>query len=94
MGFKLQRTEAARFSFLLGIPAISGAAVWGAVKLEYAAMMMSDWIVFTIGIISSAIIGLLAIKFLLAILKKYSMRPFAYYRFVLAIILIVYLILK
>jgi undecaprenyl-diphosphatase len=94
MGFKLQRTEAARFSFLLGIPAILGAAIWQAVKLDYSALTGSDWIIFAIGIVSSAIVGFLAIKFLLAILKKYSMRPFAYYRFVLAIVLIIYLILK
>jgi len=94
MGFKLQRTEAARFSFLLGIPAILGAAVWGAIKLDYSLMNNSDWLVFAIGIISSAVVGFFAIKFLLAILKKYSMRPFAYYRFVLAIILITYLVIK
>jgi len=64
MGLKLQRTEAARFSFLLGIPAMLGATIWT------------------------------AIKFLLAILKKYSMKPFAYYRFLLAIVLIVYLFLR
>ncbi len=94
MGFKLHRTEAARFSFLLGIPAILGATVWGVIKLDYSVMENSDWIIFAIGIISSAIVGFFAIKFLFAILKKYSMRPFAYYRFVLAIVLIIYLFLK
>jgi len=94
MGFKLQRTEAARFSFLLGIPAIFGAAVWSAIKLDYQSLTNSDWMIFAIGIVSSVIIGFLAIKFLLAILKKYSMRPFAYYRFILAAILIIYMIIK
>lgn len=94
MGFKLQRTEAARFSFLLGIPAILGATAWSAIKFDYQSLSNSDWIIFAIGIVSSAIVGFLAIKFLLAILKKYSMKPFAYYRFILAAILIIYLILK
>jgi len=94
MGFKLQRTEAARFSFVLGIPIMLGASIWSAIKLDYSALGRGDLYLFIIGIVSAAIIGFLAIKFLLAILKKYSMRPFAYYRFLLAIVLIIYLILK
>jgi undecaprenyl-diphosphatase len=94
MAFKLQRIEAARFSFLLGVPAIFGAAIWGSFKLDYQGLTNGDLINFIIGIMSSAIVGFLAIKFLLAILKKHGMKPFAYYRFLLAIVLIIYLILK
>jgi len=94
MGFKLQRIEAARFSFLLGIPAILGAALWSGLKLNYKSLTNQDLIAFVLGIISSAIVGFLAIKFLLAILKKHGMKPFAYYRFLLAIVLIIYLILN
>ncbi|MFZ5365629.1 MAG: undecaprenyl-diphosphatase UppP [Patescibacteria group bacterium] len=94
MGLKLQRTEAARFSFLLGIPAIAGAAIFSAVKLDYNSLNSGDYLAFSVGISSSAIIGFLAIKFLLAILKQYGMRPFAYYRFILAAILIIYFLVK
>ncbi|HUT21940.1 MAG TPA: undecaprenyl-diphosphatase UppP [Candidatus Bipolaricaulota bacterium] len=93
MGFKLQRGEAARFSFVLGIPVMLGAAVLGALKLNFETLT-SEAPLFIIGIISSAVIGFVAIKFLLAILNKRGMRPFAYYRFLLAAALIVYLLLN
>lgn len=79
----LDRAYAAKFSFLLSIPAIAGAAFldfYKSMKIGYA----HDYSLFFIGLISAAFTGILAIKFLLNFLKKYPLNLFIYYRWVLA----------
>jgi len=79
----LKRDYAARFSFLLSTPAIAGAAFLDfhkSLKLNYT----HDYALFIIGVTSAAIIGILAIKFLLSFLRKYPLNFFVYYRWVLA----------
>lgn len=79
----LKRDYAAKFSFLLSTPAIAGAATldfYKSLKINYS----HDYSLFFIGLISAAITGIVAIKFLLNFLKKYSLNVFIYYRWVLA----------
>ncbi|MCK5426477.1 MAG: undecaprenyl-diphosphate phosphatase [Thermodesulfovibrionia bacterium] len=86
---KMRRDEAARFSFLLGTPAVAGASIF-----EAQNFMGSEHIVFNIfivGIIVSAVTGYLVIKYLLLFLQKHSLRPFAYYRFLLAFVIILFI---
>ncbi len=82
----LRREDAARFSFLLGTPAIAGATLLEAKKLMGAEDLQAD--IFAVGIIVSAVTGYFAIKYLILFLKSYSLRPFAYYRFFLAFVII------
>ncbi len=82
----LDRTYAAKFSFLLSTPAIAGAATldfYKSIKVGYS----HDYSLFIIGVISAAITGIIAIKFLLNFLKKYPLNIFIYYRWVLAAII-------
>ncbi len=79
----LKRDYAAKFSFLLSTPAIAGAAFFDfhkSLKLNYS----HDYSLFLTGLISAAITGIVAIKFLLNFLKKYPLNLFIYYRWVLA----------
>lgn len=83
-----ERMAAARFSFLLGTPAMGGAALlhW---KDFLASMGSSE---FYIGIISSFLVGCCTIKFFLEFIKKFGFLVFALYRTALALlILVVYL---
>jgi undecaprenyl-diphosphatase len=89
----LRREEAARFSFLMSVPIIAGA---GSLKLSEAVsegMGLSDAILFGAGFLSSAVVGYLAIRFLLNFLTDHSLRAFAYYRFALAAVVAVLLLL-
>ena len=84
---RVRRDASARFSFLLSTPAIAGASL-----LEGKNLLNSDGIdpgIFIVGIITSAITGYIAIKFLLNFFRKHSLKPFAYYRFVLAFVIII-----
>lgn len=85
----LRRVAAARFVFVLGIPAILGAAV-----REAPALLESDvtapWLV-PIGVVTSAIVGYLAIRFFLQYVGRYSLQVFAWYRLALAASVVVWL---
>jgi undecaprenyl-diphosphatase len=80
----LRRDAAARFAFLLGIPAIAGAGAREAldlVRLEPTRDMLS---LFAIGMIVSAVVGYLTIKYFLRFLAGHRLDVFAYYRLALA----------
>ncbi len=75
------RSEAAEFSFLLSIPAIGGAALLHLVELARAgggavAGMVPGLLV---GLVTSCLAGLAAIAFLLAVLRRRGLAPFAWY---------------
>ena len=88
----LRREEAARFSFLMSVPIIAGA---GGLKLgEVLANGMSahEWLLFLAGFVTSAAVGYLTIRFLLNYLAHHSLRVFAYYRFAVAAVVAVLLL--
>lgn len=85
LGF--ERGEAARFSFLLSIPAISAAGLWKGRELiqgSDAEMLQSAG--FMLGF--SAFAGFLAIAFLMAWLRRASFAPFVAYRILLGVLLL------
>ena len=89
----LRREEAARFSFLMSVPIIAGA---GSLQLaEVASEGMDGWgvVMFGAGFLSSAVVGYLTIKFFLRFVAHHSLRAFAYYRFGLAAVVVVALLL-
>ncbi len=88
-----RRDEAARFSFLMSVPIISVAAGFSLAKAVGAGMDAHEALVFAVGIVSSAMVGYVAIKFLLDFLSHHSLRAFAYYRFLLAAVVAVALLL-
>ncbi len=86
----LKRDVAARFSFLLSIPAVFGSGVFQLVdSIEYLdSAMVLNLIVATI---CSAISGYLAIDFLLKFLKKHSTYLFVYYRIAIGLFILILL---
>ncbi|MFH1533677.1 MAG: undecaprenyl-diphosphate phosphatase [Nitrospirota bacterium] len=75
----INRSAAARFSFLLGIPAMAGAGFLTALKIpENGGLMVDIWPLF-IGFFTSFIFGLLSVAFLMRFLKKNSLIVFAIY---------------
>jgi len=90
----LTRESAARFSFLLGIPAILGAAVKEAPHILKLGVSAQDGALFVIGTTVSAIVGYLTIRFFLRYLAGHSLNVFAYYRFALAAVTIVWLVTR
>ena len=83
----LKRETAARFSFLLMIPAITAS---GLLELyEATHILPSDtFLPLLVGTIVSGIVGYLAIWFLLAFLKRYTTYVFVIYRIILGLVLL------
>ena len=83
------RSDAARFSFLLGIPAITLA---GLVQLKDAFSEPSAGGAFSllIGIVSAALVSWLAIDWLLKYLQRHSTWIFVIYRLLFGVLLLVW----
>jgi len=86
----INRSDVAKFSFMMSAPIIAGAAL---VKVGDLDSSMFTSINFWAGMAAALLSSLFAIGFLLKFVKKHHFDIFVYYRFVLAaIILTVYLI--
>jgi len=71
-----QRKEAARFAFLLSIPAIAGAALLDGMDLVERGGFTSDLL---LGMAVAAVVGYLAIAGLIRVLVRVGLLPFALY---------------
>ena len=80
-GMGIKRDSVAKFSFLLSTPIVAAAALY---KLKDFVFNIP----FVVGVLSSFIVGMLVIKFLLNYLKKGSFKIFAVYRVILGIFVI------
>ena len=85
----LNREEAARFSFLLSIPAIGGAGILELKDAITIGLSGISWIAIITGTLASAIAGYIAIKYLLHILKNGSLVVFSYYCWFLGLLTII-----
>ena len=82
----LDRTTAARYSFLLSIPIILGASmVYPLVKIDFAEVVTYNWTAITIGTVVSGIVGYLCIKYFLKFVSKFSLSIFGYYCLIMGI---------
>lgn len=85
---KLDRETAAYFSFLMSTPAILGATVLQSKDLLTGGSETISLQALLIGIISSAIFGYIAVKWMIGYLKNHSLKPFAIYVWLLGLIVL------
>ena len=81
----ISREAAAKFTFLLSTPIIFGAAIIKVKDLLIGGVTMP----ILVGIVTAAVVGVFSIKFLLRYIKKNDFAVFAYYRVIIAIIVLV-----
>lgn len=80
MFLNLKREDAARFSFLLGLPAIFGAGVKELMELRHAGLDSHGWEILGIGLATASISAFVAIWTLMKVMEKFSAWPFVIYR--------------
>lgn len=80
----LTREEATKFSFLLSTPVILGAGALKSLDFFNGKIPSSDYSLFIVGFLVSALVGFLAIKFLINYVRSHSFIVFVIYRFILA----------
>jgi undecaprenyl-diphosphatase len=83
------RAEAARFSFLLGLPAITGAGLKELWELRHIGLDAHGWSVLAVGLAVASISAFAAIWTLLRILERFSAWPFVFYRALMGLFLVV-----
>ncbi|NNV02280.1 undecaprenyl-diphosphate phosphatase [Brevibacillus sp. MCWH] len=84
----INRADAARFSFLLSLPAILGATGLQTLKLVRQPVETAAMIPMLVGTMCAAIAGYVAIRWMLKIISTGSMKGFAVYVWVLGIIIL------
>jgi undecaprenyl-diphosphatase len=80
------REAAAKFSFLISVPIIAGAGLMEIRKIPTHEFTTT---IFWAGLISSIIASFLSVKFLMNFVKSHKLNVFAYYRFGLAVLIII-----
>lgn len=91
---KLDRESAAKYSFYLSAPVVLGASLLTLIKDNNITLIMNNALIFTMGILTSFIVGMLCITFLMAYLKKHDFKVFMWYRIILAMIVIIIALLR
>ena len=74
------RESAARFSFLLSLPIVAGAALLKTVHLVRHGIPTGEGLPMLIGVVVSAVTGYISVAFLLKFVQKRSISPFVWYR--------------
>jgi len=80
----LSRDNAARFSFLLSIPAIAMAGSYLSLKLVLSAEAV-DWLAMGLGSLIAFVSAYACIHYFLILLEKLGMMPFVIYRLILGV---------
>lgn len=89
MARNLTREQAARFSFLSAIPLIFAAGVKELLDVIQAGRVDGpEGLSMLLGVVVAALVGYVALQFLLHFVVKYSLRVFAWYRIILAILVL------
>lgn len=76
------RESAARFSFLISLPIVAGAALLKTVHLFEHGIPAGEGLPMLVGIAFSAVTGYISVAFLLRFVQKQSLAPFVWYRLV------------
>ena len=89
LGLGFKRDEAARLSFLLGLPAIALAGLKEMWELHKIHLDGHGWSVLALGLIVASISAFFAIWGLMRVLEQFSTWPFVVYRFILGVVILV-----
>jgi undecaprenyl-diphosphatase len=84
----LTRDAAVRFSFLLSTPLIAGAALLKAHELKKEGLPANMHAPFIVGVLVSAVVGYIAIAWLIRYLQTNSLKVFIFYRIIVGVIVI------
>lgn len=86
------RAAATEFAFLVGIPTMYAATGYELLKvLRSGGAQHEDWTALAVGFVTSLVVAFIAVKWLLRYIRTHRFTPFAVYRIVLGIALLLWL---
>jgi len=88
LGLGMERATAARFSFLLGVPAIVLAGLYELLQLRKAGLGAHGWELLLLGLASGSAAAYFALWGLVRYLRDHTAWVFAWYRVILGIVLL------
>jgi undecaprenyl-diphosphatase len=88
---KMKRADAAKFSFLLSLPVVLGAGASSLFRVNLGAEI--DLLSLSLGFVTAAFFGYLAVKYFLRFVAAHSLSVFAWYRAIVAAVLTLWLLL-
>lgn len=86
MALGLRREVAARFTFLMSIPAIVAAAAKEGLELRHLPFGAAEATFFAVGMVTSAVVGYVTVKYFIRFLATHRLDVFAWYRIALALV--------
>ena len=92
MALGLRREVAARFTFLMSVPAILAAAAKEGLALRHIPLAPGDPMLFVIGMATSAIVGYVTVKYFVRFLATHRLDVFAWYRLALSLVTVIWLV--
>jgi undecaprenyl-diphosphatase len=90
----LQRANAARFVFLMSLPAVVAVAVKEVLDFREVGMAGLPVTILAVGLVVSGIVGYITVKYFVRYLASHSLDVFAYYRFGLAAVTVLWLLAR
>ena len=91
----MDRSTAARYSFLLSIPIILGSSmVYPLLKIDLHEAITYNWTAIIVGTIISGIVGYICIKYFLKFVSKFSLRIFGYYCLIVGLFTAIFFYIK
>jgi len=90
----LRRDSAARFVFLMSLPAVFAVAVKEVIDLSEIGFAGVPLTLMAVGLAVSGVVGYVTVKYFLRYLASHSLAVFAYYRFALAAVTFVWLAMR
>ena len=90
----LRRETAARFVFVMSLPAVLAVAVKESWDLREVGMAGLPVTILVVGLVTSAVVGYVTVKYFIRYLASHSLDVFAYYRFALAAVTVVWLLAR
>jgi undecaprenyl-diphosphatase len=81
----VERSEAARFSFLLALPVILGACVVEGKELLHTGIPSEQGMTLLVGTIVAYVVGVVALKWLLKVIRRGRLDRFAYYCYIVGL---------
>lgn len=94
MSLGLPRHIAARFSFLMSMPIVFGAGMQKMLDAAQEGIGGGEWLVMLVGLVTSGIVGYIAIRVLLKFLSNHPLSVFGYYRIALGVGLLIYAVFQ
>lgn len=88
----MARPAAARFVFLMSLPAVFAVAVKEVLDFSEVGLAGVPVTLMLVGLVTSAVVGYLAVKYFIRYLASHSLDVFAYYRLALAAVTVVWLL--